>query len=133
MKTQRLLTVLTILNLAIMLFMLLQGRPTLAQSATPVLRGKGLEIVDDQGRIRASITVLPGHAAANQERFPDTVILRLIDTNGRPDVKLSASEQGSTLGLLGDAEPTYARIEAKGPNTLVQLTNKDGHERMIKP
>jgi hypothetical protein len=132
MKIQRLLIVLTILNLALLLTQLFQARPTLAQSVAPVLRGKGLEIVDDQGRIRASITVLPG-STANKQPFPETVILRLIDGKGKPLVKLAASEQGSVLGLLGDSEPTYARIEASGASTFVKLTNKDGHEQVVKP
>ncbi|PYT18939.1 MAG: hypothetical protein DMG59_02360 [Acidobacteria bacterium] len=132
MKIQRLLIVLTILNLALLLTQLFQARPTLAQSVAPVLRGKGLEIVDDQGRIRASITVLPG-STANKQPFPETVILRLIDGKGKPLVKLAASEQGSVLGLLGDSEPTYARIEANGASTFVKLTNKDGHEQVVKP
>lgn len=119
-------------NLALLSVLLLQTRTTFAQSAAPVLRGKGLEIVDNQGRVRASITVLP-QSTANKEPFPDTVILRLIDPNGKPVVKLAGSEQGSVLGLLGDSEPTYARIEAKGATTFVKLTNKDGHEQTIKP
>ena len=34
-------------------------RPAFARSEPPVLRGRGLEIVDAQGRVRASISVLP--------------------------------------------------------------------------
>jgi hypothetical protein len=96
MKIQRLLIVLTILNLALLLALLFQARPTLAQNVAPVLRGKGLEIVDDHGRVRASITLLPA-STANKEPFPETVILRLSDANGKPVVKLAASEQGSVL------------------------------------
>jgi hypothetical protein len=132
MKIQRLLIVLTILNLALLLALLFQARPTLAQSVAPVLRGKGLEIVDDHGRVRASITLLPA-STSNKEPFPETVILRLSDAKGKPVVKLAASEQGSVLGLLGDSEPTYAKIEAKGASTYVKLTNKDGHEQVVKP
>jgi hypothetical protein len=133
MKIQRLLIVLTILNLALLLRQSFQARPVLAQSVVPVLRGKGLEIVDDQGRIRASITVLPAGSTTNKQPFPETVILRLIDAKGKPVVKLAASENGSVLGLLGDSEPTYARIEANGANTFVKLINKDGHEQVVKP
>jgi hypothetical protein len=132
MKNQRFLVVLTILNLALLSALLFQTRTTFAQSAAPVLRGKALEIVDEQGRVRASITVLP-QSTANKEPFPNTVILRLIDPNGKPVLKLAGSEQGSVLGLLGDSEPTYARIEARGTTTFVTLTNKDGHEQTIKP
>ena len=133
MKTQRFLIALTILNLALLLTQLIHVRPTLAQSSAPVLRGKALEIVDDQGRVRASISVLPARQRANKETFPETVILRLIDSKGKPSVKLAATEQGSVLGLLGDSEPTYARIEATGASTFVKLTNKDGHEQVVKP
>jgi hypothetical protein len=132
MKIQKFLIALTILNLVVLLRLLFQPSPTQAQSVAPVLRGKALEIVDDQGRVRASITLLPA-STAHKEPFPETVILRLIDPKGKPFVKLAASEQGSLLGLLGDSEPTYAKIEAKGGNTVVTLTNKDGHERVVKP
>lgn len=133
MKTQRFVIALTIVNFVVLLAVLLQGRPTFAQSAAPVLRGKGLEIVDDQGRVRASISVLPGHPVANAGAFPDTVILRLIDMRGKPTVKLAASELGSVLGLLGDSEQTYSRIESTGTNSLVTLENKGGTEHVIKP
>lgn len=133
MKTQRFLIALTILNLALLLAQLIHVRPTLAQSNAPILRGRALEIVDDQGRVRASISVLPAKQMANKETFPETVILRLIDSKGKPSVKLAATEQGSVLGLLGDSEPTYARIEATGASTFVKLTNKDGHEQIVKP
>ena len=132
MKTQGFLFTLTILNLVLLVALLFRAPPTLAQSATPIIRGKGLEIVDNQGRVRASITVLPG-SKANKEPFPDTVILRLIDPRGKPVVKLAASEHGSVLGLLGESEPTYARIEAQGTSTFVKLTNKDGREQVVKP
>ncbi len=133
MKTQRFLIALTTLNFVLLLVVLVQVRPTLAEGVAPVLRGKALEIVDDQGRVRASISVLPARPMANKETFPETVILRLIDPKGKPFVKLDASEQGSGLGLLGDSEPTYIRIEAKGANSSVKLTNKDGREHVVKP
>jgi hypothetical protein len=130
MKIQRFLIALTILNFVLLLVVLLQGRPTVAQGVAPMLRGKALEIVDDQGRERASISVLPANATTN---FPETVILRLVDPKGKPFVKLAASEQGSVLGLLGDSEATYAQIWAKGTSSFVKLTNKDGRERVVKP
>jgi hypothetical protein len=133
MKTPRILIALTILNLALLSAQLIHLRPTFAQSSPPVLRGKALEIVDDQGRVRASISVLPARQMANKEAFPETVILRLIDSKGKPSVKLATTEQGSVLGLLGDSEPTYARMEATGASTFVKLTNKDGHEQIVKP
>jgi hypothetical protein len=133
MKIQRFLIALTILNFVLLLVVLLQGHPTVAQGAAPVLRGKALEVVDDQGRVRASISVLPARLLANKETIPETVILRLIDPKGKPFVKLAASEQGSVLGLLGESEPAYAQIWAKDTNSFVKLTNKDGRELVVKP
>jgi hypothetical protein len=130
MKIPRFLITLTILNFVLLLVVLLPGRSTVAQGVAPILRGKALEIVDDQGRERASINVLP---AIPKTKFPETVILRLVDPKGKPLVKLAASEEGSVLLLLGDSEATYAQVWAQGTNSFVRLTNKDGRERVVKP
>lgn len=76
---------------------------------------------------------MPTHRMSNGEIFSETVVLRLIDEKQRPNVKLSTSAEGSVLGLLGTAEPMYARVEAKGANSFLVLTNKDGREQVIKP
>src|SRR6202011_3243120 len=56
MKFQRLLIALTVVNLGLLIFLLSQIRPVLRG---PVLRGRELEIIDDRGRVRASIKVQP--------------------------------------------------------------------------
>jgi hypothetical protein len=103
----------------------------------PVLRGRALEIVDDQGRVRASITVLPAHQTVKmpdgKTGFPETVILRLIDPKGRPEVKLSASEQGAGLGLVGNSDSAQVLLQAEGTDSFLKLTNKDGRQQFIKP
>ena len=62
MKTQRLLIALTIVNFALLISSLAQ-RPVAADSVLPVLRGRAFEIVDDHGKVRASITVFPADPA----------------------------------------------------------------------
>ena len=60
MKTPRSLFALTLVNLAILLLSLAQQfRPAFAQGEPAVLRGRALEIVDGQGRVRASIRLKP--------------------------------------------------------------------------
>jgi hypothetical protein len=60
MKTQCFLIALTMLNLAILMIALAQHiRPTYAESAAPVLRARALEIVDERGRVGASLNVQP--------------------------------------------------------------------------
>jgi hypothetical protein len=56
---QRLTITLTLFNLILLAFGLAQLRPAVAQGVAPVLRARALEIVDDQGRVRAEIKVLP--------------------------------------------------------------------------
>jgi hypothetical protein len=139
-KTQRLLVALTVLNILLLVFSLGQTRAVLAEGAdraAPVLRGRALELVDDHGRVRASITVLPADPTVKMPDgttgYPETVLLRLITSKGRPNVKLGASERGAGLLLGGDSDPTYVQILAEGPNTTMKLSNGDGREQLIKP
>jgi hypothetical protein len=64
---------------------------------------------------------------------PESVMLRLIDAEGRPFVKLGGSEQGAGLGLVGETDTTHALLKAEGAETLLKLTNKDGRQQLIKP
>jgi hypothetical protein len=109
MKIQRLLIAATLLNLILVLLVFAQARPVSAQSGLQVIRGRALEIVDDQGRVRASITIEP-RTSPNQGAYPETVLLRMSDPNMRPVVKLTASEEGSSLGLVrkGESELHHA-------------------------
>ena len=59
MKPQRLLIVLTLVNLAMLIFLVNEIRPLQADTAPPVLRGRALELVDDHGRVRVDIKGLP--------------------------------------------------------------------------
>src|SRR5215467_14460554 len=100
MNTRAGLYLLTALNLAVLVLGIAQQlRPAFAQSDVQVLRGRGLEIVDDQGRVRASITVLPAGKSTSGDPHSETVLLRLITERGRPTVKIGSSEPGSGLSF----------------------------------
>jgi hypothetical protein len=59
MKNQRALIALTITNLALLLFTLIQQiRPAYAEGAVPMLRGSGLEIVDGRGNTNDTYVIL---------------------------------------------------------------------------
>jgi hypothetical protein len=137
MKSQRLLVAVTVINLLLLLFSLGQIRAAVSPGAAPVLRGRGLEIVDDKGRVRASITILPADSTFRMpdgtKGYPETVLLRLIDSKGGPNVKLGATDRGSGLLLGGESDPTYVQILAQGPSTSLKMIDKDGRERVIKP
>ena len=137
MKPQRLLIVLTAVNLGLLGYQVFQ--PHLAGAATvdvpDVLRGRALEIVDAKGKIRASITVLPEDPKViwKGKPYPETVLLRLISPEGRPNVKLGASKMGAGLLIGGESNPTYIQVLAEGGETTLKLINKDSTERLIKP
>ena len=137
MSIQRLLVVLTVVNVALLAFSLAQSRTVPVQGVAPVLRGHALEIVDDQGRVRASIAVLPANPGVRMPDgttgYPETVLLRLISSDGGPHVKLAATEDGSALVLGGESDPTYVQLLARGVSTSLRLSDKNGHEQLIKP
>ena len=134
MKIQKFLVALTAVNFALLLFQMAQTIwPAGAEVAGPVLRGRALEIVDDRGRVRASIVVQAAGTTPNGERYPETVMLRLIDSNGRPSVKIGGSTQGGGIGLVGETDTTHVLLQAQGVESSLKLTNKDGRQHLLKP
>ena len=135
MNLQRLPAILTVLNLGLLMCVVARGGSVTAEGPAPVLRGRALELVDDRGRVRAEIKVLPAQPALKMPDgttgYPETVQLRLIDSEGAPNVKLAATEDGSALVLGG--ESAYVQILARGPKTSMKLVDKDGAQQTIKP
>ena len=137
MKIQSIGAVLTIVNLGLLAVILANGRPAQAGGGIPILRGRGLEIVDDQGRVRASIKL---HAADPAYKWPDgrigtpeTIVLRLIAPNGRPSVKMGASLTGGGLALLGENDGAAIQAVADGSDSYLRVKSKDGKQQMLKP
>ena len=133
MPTQTLLGVLTAVNLGLVGYQSIHApRPV---SSPDVIRGRALEIVDDRGKVRASITVLPEDPKViwKGKPYPETVLLRLITADGRPNVKLGAGKNGSGLLIAGEDDPTYVQVLAEGRETTVRLKNTDSRERVIRP
>lgn len=137
MKTQRLLIVLTALNLGLLGYQLLQPHIGLAATADvpAVIRARALEIIDDRGKVRASLSVIPEDPKViwNGKPYPEIVLLRLMSPDGRPNVKLGATRLGSGLVIGGESNPTYVQVKAEGGESTVRLIDKDGNERVIEP
>ena len=137
MKIQKLLVGLTAVNLGLLCYQFV--RPHLGFAATAdapaVIRGRALEIVDDRGKVRASIAVLPEDPKVkwNGKPYPEIVLLRLMSPDGSAHVKLGATRFGSGLLIGGEFDPTYIQLKAEGTESMVKLINKDGRERLIKP
>ena len=135
MKTHRFLVVLTVLNLILLSFLLLIRIPAAsAYTGSEVIRGSALEIVDARGRVRASIKVQPAQTfEPTGRKYPETVVLRLIDQHGRPEVKIMASVEGGGLSFVGESDAIRAQLHADRAESSLRLTNKAGRERLIEP
>lgn len=137
MKSTRLLWALTVFNLGCLAYQAVPSQKARAEGEVPILRGRGLEIVDDQGRLRAQLTL----AAANETfkmpdgstGYPETVIFRLITPDGKPRVKLTTSTDGSALMLLGDSDTTYTLLQSDGKETSLKLRNNEATQKIEKP
>ncbi len=136
MKIQRIAILLTVINLVLLVFNLAQTYQATAEGVAPVLRGRALEIVDEQGKIRAQILVTAPTTMPDGTKYAESTLLRLIDPNGHPGVKINTSVDGSGMGLFGDAkrgEWSGIQMLAEGDKgTLVRVKNKDGREKLLK-
>lgn len=144
MRSERLALWLTLLNLAVLALIvtrglgspaaagatMLRGSSASAQEIAPVLRGRELELVDEDGQVRSRMNVEPN----------GDVVFRLIDRNGTIRVKLGAGEGGSGLLLIDEAtEPAVHMIARRTPTaerpttTSVTLRGPDGRQNVIRP
>jgi hypothetical protein len=137
MRPQHLLIALAIGNLASFGCQSAPARPA-QPDAAGVLRVRALELVDDQGRVRAELKLLPADPNVKMSDgttgYPETVQLRLITSNGGPNVKLGTTEDGAGLVLGGSSGSGYVQILSRGQNDpFIKILTKDGRERVVKP
>ena len=133
MKAQRLALVLTVINFMLLLLLLtvMRARSTTAQTVTPLLRARALELVDERNMVRVRLNVKESE-------------LNLFDKNGVIRVKLGAGEDGSGMVLSEggtDASRGYVQIIARQTGlsqsipttTSITLKGSDGRQRVITP
>jgi hypothetical protein len=138
MRTQRWLLVLTGINLAILSFLVVSniGTAMAENAAAPsVVRARAFEVVDDQGRVRASLQVLPAQTQPNGAKTAETVLLRLITELGRPSIKISASEAAAGMAVTGPTgtNDSYLILEADRAASSLRLRAEDGRQTTIAP
>jgi len=122
-----------VINLGLLIFLLAQIRHADAQDVAPMLRGRGLEIVDARGQVRAQILV-HGPETVNGKTYPETVLFRMATAQRAPLMKLTVSEEGSALGLSDDSPTGGLELRAnRNKGNFVKVVNRDGHEQTIKP
>jgi hypothetical protein len=102
---------------------LVAGQAAAKGAAADTVRAGLIELVDEQGRVRAQLKVEPDGEA----------VFRLRDAKGEIRVKLAAGERGSGLVLLDPStEPGVQMLVGRdGPS--VSLTGRDGRRKVIAP
>lgn len=133
MKTSRLLIALMVGNLVLVVVVLAQVRPTMAQGVVPVIRAQALEIVDERGTVRARINVEPAVPMSDGKTYPEAVVLRMSDPDGRIRVKLGADHDGSGLLLANSSQQPGVHVLARDTGSFVKVINRDGREQLIEP
>ena len=139
MRAQRVALGLTVVNLLLLVALVGERvRPAMAIEAkssanevAPVLRGRSLEIVDAQNRVRAMIAVMPPSRVDGKD-YPETVLLRMIDPKSGPLVKISAAVDGAGLMLTDDSDRGVLAYAREGTG-VVKAQSKDGRETVMKP
>ena len=135
LRLQPVLIALTLLNLGILGVAIAREQAVAAPALTSdrILRGRGLQIVDDQGKVRVSITVNPAVKQPDGSTYPETVLLRMITSEGRPVVKISSSEDGAGMALLAAEGLAYMQILARGNDPKLVVVDGGGKETSKLP
>jgi hypothetical protein len=80
MKSHRMFLILLILNLALLAFQFTRAQTAESGANSAVLRCRALELLDDHGRVRAELKVLPAQPNLKMPDgtvgYPETVLLR---------------------------------------------------------
>jgi hypothetical protein len=122
MATRPVLFGITAINAVLVAVHLARGGLASAASVPETLRARVIELVDQDGRVRAQLRVEADGEA----------VLRLRGPGGEVRVKLGAGSDGSGLLLLdGSTEPGIHML-AKGAATSVTLSSRSGR-RVITP
>jgi hypothetical protein len=134
-RFQPVLLALTLLNLGILGVVVSRDQAAAAPPAPSdgILRGRGLQIVDDQGKVRASIAIHPAARQPDGSIYPETVLLRLITSAGRPTVKIAASEDGGGMALTAAEGPAYVQILTRGGDPKVVIVDGAGNAALRLP
>ena len=121
MNANRSALVLTVINVAILLFLLLDGRRMAQRTEFETLRVRAIELLDERGQVRAQLDV----------EESGEVVFRLRDEQGVIRVKMGASSDGSGLVLLNEQTQPGIQIYAQRGDTRLTLTGQGGEKQVI--
>lgn len=132
LRLQHMLIALTLINLGI-LGVVVSREQAVAAASDGILRGRGLQIVDDTGTVRASITIHPAARQPDGSVYPETVLLRMITSQGRPVVKIASSEDGAGVALSAAEGPAYVQVLTRSNDPKFVIVDSAGKETAKLP
>jgi len=135
LRLQPMVIALTLINLGILGVVVSREQAIAASTAAPdgILRGRGLQIVDDNGKVRASITIHPATKQSDGSIYPETVLLRMITSAGRPVVKIASSDDGGGVTLSAAEGLAYAQVLTRGNDPKLVIVDSAGKETSRLP
>src|SRR5688572_8121805 len=114
MKTKGVIIGLVAVNVVLLLCMAAQPRPKAGDQIFAKIRTQAVELVDEKGQNRATLTIETNGAA----------VFRMRDATGTIRVKIDATEKGSGLLLLDDSTNPGFHVLAKEEGTIMTLIGK---------
>jgi hypothetical protein len=123
MKTKGVIIGMGAVNAVVLLCMAAQPSPKASSDIVPKIRTQAIELVDEHGQSRATLSVETNGAA----------VFRMRDAKGTIRVKIDANEKGSGLLLLDDSTNPGFHVLAREEGTIMTLINKGGRKRVIEP
>jgi hypothetical protein len=135
MKAQTVMIALTVVNALMMTTILVKPQIGQADAKPGILRGSGLQIVDSRGKVRASISQLPADPNVvmpdGSRGYPESILLRLIDSNGRPSVKITATDEGAGFSFTEAKGNAYANMMVRKGAPVMKFVDGQGHEKVV--
>ena len=135
MKSQSLMIGLTVANALMMTVILVKPQFSEAQAQPGMLRGTGLQIVDSHGKVRASITQMPADPNVvmpdGSKGYPESILLRLIDSNGRPSVKITATDEGAGFSFTEAKGNAYSNLIVRKGEPVMKFVDGQGREKVL--
>ena len=122
MKLQRIVIILSIVNVLALAFVFAERRTSADEAISPKVRTRAIELVDDSGKTRATLDV---------EKTGE-VVFRLRDEKGTIRTKFSAGQDGSGLSLMDDRTEATVQIRANRDGGGITLFDRGGAKNVLK-
>ena len=122
MKFERIVVIYGITSILIFAFLISDRRTSADPKIEPLVQARAIQLVDENGKIRAQLDV-----EKNGE-----VVFRLRDKDGTIRAKFGADASGSGLILMDERTEATVRIRANNDGGNIALYTRDGKQNVLK-